>query len=49
MANRNKYMGKVVPLEESLSKARFNFSNRQTGGPWKRTFRVSEDGRLEET
>lgn len=33
MANGNKYMGKVVPLEESLSsEAKFRFSNRQTLG-----------------
>lgn len=36
MANKNKYMGKVVPLEETccLKEARFSFSNKQTlGGP----------------
>lgn len=52
MANKNKYMGKVVPLEETrcLKEARFSFSNKQTlfGRPWRRTFRFSKDrvGRL---
>lgn len=49
MANGNKYMGNAVPLEESLSKARFSFGSRRTGRPWRRTFRFSEDGRVEET
>lgn len=49
MANRNKYMGKVVPLEESLSeRSRILFQQQANfGRPRRRTFRFSEDGRVE--
>ena len=52
MANRNKYMGKVVPLEESLSerseRSRVQFQQQANfGRPQRRTFRFSEDGRVE--
>lgn len=43
-------MEKVVPIEESLSlkEAKLSFSNLQTlGGPERRTFRFSEEGRVE--
>lgn len=44
-------MGKVVPLEESLSKRSKVQIQQQAnfGKPWRRTFRFSEDGRVEET
>ena len=52
MANRNKYMGKVVPLEESLSerseRSGVQFQQQANfGRPRRRTFRFSEDGRVE--
>lgn len=49
MANRNKYMGKVAPLKSHcLKKVQFQ-QQANFGRPWRRTFRFSEDGRVEET